>query len=55
MAKARKLHTGAKGGRYYIRNGKRVYVSGKTTSHVSMMTGKKSKNPLFIDNVRTLI
>lgn len=55
MATARKTHTGARGGRYYIRKGKRVYVSGRTTRHVSMMTGKQSKSPFFIDKVQTLI
>lgn len=58
MVNVRKTRTGARGGKYYIRNGKRVYVSGRTTRttrHKSMMTGKQSKSPFFIDDVPTLI
>jgi len=30
VTKRRKLHTGARGGKYYIRKGKRVYISSKS-------------------------
>lgn len=50
-----KLHTGARGGKYRLHKGKKVYVSGRTTRHKSMMTGKQSKSPFFIDDVRPMI
>lgn len=28
-----KIHTGPKGGKYYIKNGRKVYISGETSPH----------------------